>query len=357
MLTLVFEKLHLERITVSADNRHFIGENTRRRFTPLGFNYDHDEYFRLLEDYWHEEWAKVEKDFADMRAIGANIIRIHLQLGKFVSSPDSLNECELQQLDKLVRLAQSHSLYLDLVGLGCYHARDVPDWYNTMHYRERWNVQAMFWEALAIRYADEPAIFCFDLMNEPVVPGKKREQGAWLGAEFAGKTYIQFIALDGTLQPNHEMALEWINHLAQVIRRHDAKRLITVGLVDWSLKNSRIKSGFFPEHIVHAVDFISAHLYPEFGKAEEMLKKLNGFCVGKPVLIDETFHLKCSAEEQEWFLREASKKAQGFFGFYTDSVSPPEDAGQRAIWHGTRHRVVHEWIAIFQKSAPFFKRR
>lgn len=357
MLTLAFQKLHLERITVSPDQRHFMGEKTRRRFTPLGFNYDHDEHFRLLEDYWHDEWHKVEKDFADMRAIGANIIRIHLQLGKFLVSPDALNEDELQQLDKLICLARSHGLYLDLVGLGCYHARDVPAWYNAMDYRARWDVQAMFWETLASRYANEAAIFCFDLMNEPVVPGKKREAGAWLGSEFAGKTYIQFIALDGTQQPNHEMALEWINHLSAAIRRHDAKRLITVGLVDWSLKNSRIKSGFFPERIAHVVDFISAHLYPEFGKPEEMLKKLNGFCVGKPVLIDETFHLKCSIEEQEWFLREAAKKAQGFFSFYTDSISPPHDHAERAIWHGTRHRVVRESIMIFQKSAPFFKRR
>jgi hypothetical protein len=357
MLTLAFEKLHLERIKISADNRHFIGEKTHRRFTPLGFNYDHDESFRLLEDYWHDEWEKVEKDFVAMRAIGANVIRIHLQLGKFLLSPDALVEGELQQLDRLVELAKSLGLYLDLVGLGCYHGWDVPDWYNAMDYRERWDVQAMFWETLAARYAHEAAIFCFDLMNEPVVPGRKRDQGAWLGAEFAGKTYIQFITLDGTQQPNHEVALAWIEHLSKAIRRHDTRRMITVGLVDWSLKNSRIKSGFFPERIAHAVDFISAHLYPEYGKPEEMLKKLNGFCVGKPVLIDETFHLKCSIEEQEWFLREAAKKAQGFFGFYTDSQSPPEDPFERVSWHDTRHRVVQEWISIFRNSAPFFRRR
>lgn len=357
MLTLAFEKLHLEWIKVSADNRYFMGENTHRRFTPLGFNYDHDETFRLLEDYWHDEWQKVEKDFAHMRAIGANVIRIHLQLGKFLLSPVSMDERELQQLDKLISMARDYGLYLDLVGLSCYHGWDVPDWYNAMDYRDRWKAQAFFWETLASRYADEPAIFCFDLMNEPVVPGKIREPGAWLGAEFAGKTYIQFITLDGTQQPNHEVALEWIHYLSAAIRRHDKKRLITVGLVDWSLKNSRIKSGFFPDRIVHAVDFISAHLYPEEGKPEEMLKKLHGFCVGKPVLIDETFHLKCSVEEEEWFLREASKRVQGFFGFYIDTISLLENSAGRRADHETRHRVMSEWISIFQKSAPFYKRR
>lgn len=357
MLTLAFEKLRLERIQVSADSRYFVGEKTGRRFTPLGFNYDHDEFFRLLEDYWHDEWAKVKKDFADMRAAGANIVRIHLQMAKFFLAPDALNERELQQLDRLVVLARSQGLYLDLVGLGCYHGWEVPSWYNNMSDRERWQVQAFFWETLTLRYLDEPAIFCFDLMNEPVVPGKKREAGAWLGAEFAGKTYIQFITLDGTQRPNYEVALEWLECLSQVIRRHDNKRLITVGLVDWSLKNSRIKSGFFPDRIVHAVDFISAHLYPEAGKPEEMLKKLNGFCVGKPVIIDETFHLKCSIAEQEWFLREAAKRAQGFLGFYTDSELPPEDPLERVSWHDTRHRVVQEWLLIFRNSVSHYRRR
>ena len=31
--------------------------------TPWGFNYDHDEAGRLIEDYWDAEWAKVEEDF------------------------------------------------------------------------------------------------------------------------------------------------------------------------------------------------------------------------------------------------------------------------------------------------------
>ena len=37
--------------------------------------------------------------------------------------------------------------------------------------------QARFWEAVATRCAGSPAVFCFDLMNEPVVPGGRREPG------------------------------------------------------------------------------------------------------------------------------------------------------------------------------------
>ncbi len=349
MLTLAFEKIRCERIRVTEDNCFFIGENTGKRFTPVGFNYDHDEFFRLLEDYWHDEWEKVEKDFTDMRALGANVIRIHLQLGKFFLSPDTLNEREFLQLDRLIHLARMQGLYLDLVGLGCYHSWDVPDWYVAMDHRARWDVQAFFWENMAKRYAGETAIFCFDLMNEPVVPGKKREAGAWLGAEYAGKTYIQFITLDGTRELREKTACDWLQHLTRPIRCHDAKRLITVGLVDWSLPSSSIKSGFFPKKILPYVDFISAHLYPESGKLEEMIKILNGFCVGRPLVIDETFHLKCSVEEQEWFLEKASSKARGFCTFYTDYL--PEPFGKE------RNQSLKENRHIFKKSLALFTKR
>jgi len=209
-------------------------------------------------------------------------------------------------------------------------------------------VQAFFWETLAQRYVDEPGIFCFDLMNEPVVPGKKREPGAWLGADFHGKTYIQFITLDGTLESREKTASDWLQHLIAAIRRHDTKRLVTVGLVEWSLPRSSIKSGFFPAQIIEHLDFIAAHLYPESGKLEKMLKILQGFCVGKPVLIDETFHMKCTADEQVWFLQHAAKKAQGFLGFYTDYLSVELDNG--------RNKKISESVAILQKLTPSFKR-
>ena len=45
----------------------------------------HDEKGRLIEDYWEAEWPKVETDFRAMRRMGANVVRVHLQLGKFMT--------------------------------------------------------------------------------------------------------------------------------------------------------------------------------------------------------------------------------------------------------------------------------
>jgi len=349
VLTFAFEKIHCEPIRVAAQQPVFVGASTGRRFFPVGFNYDHDEFFRLIEDYWHDEWDKVAKDFTAMRLLGANVIRLHLQFGKFVPSPGVASERELVQLDRVVELARELGLYLDIVGLACYHDWDTPDWYRRMDAPERWAQQAFFWDTLAARYAGEPEIFCFDLMNEPVVPGRKRDSGAWLGAEFAGKTYIQFIVLDGTAQRREQIALDWLQTLLRPVRERDPQRLVTIGLVDWSLPKSSIKSGFFPKIIAPYIDFISVHLYPESGRLERSLKTLDGFCVGKPVVIDETFHLKCSVEEQVAFLAQAAPRVQGFSPFYTDFL--PESIC------GVRNRAMNETIDIFSRTRPLFVRR
>src|SRR5581483_5637826 len=131
----------MEGVQLSRDKQHFVLDKSGRRFLPWGFNYDHDQQGRLLEDYWDTEWAKVQKDFAEMKKLGANVVRIHLQLGKFLEGPDKPNPKALDRLAELLKLAERERLYLDLTGLGCYHKKDVPEWYDKLAEQERWNVQ------------------------------------------------------------------------------------------------------------------------------------------------------------------------------------------------------------------------
>ena len=128
----------MDRVRVSADGKGFVLAPSGRPFVPWGFNYDHDDAGRLLEDYWDAEWPKVESDFREMKALGANVARIHLQTGKFLDAPDRPNPKALERLGKLLELAEATELYLDLTGLGCYHKRDVPAWYDALSEAERW---------------------------------------------------------------------------------------------------------------------------------------------------------------------------------------------------------------------------
>jgi hypothetical protein len=187
-----------------------------------------------------------------------------------VDASDAPNRDSLDRLGRLVKLAERLGLYLNLTGLGCYHKQDVPEWYDRLDERERWEAQARFWEAVAERCAGSPAVFCYDLMNEPVVPGGRGKRDDWLGAGFGGKHFVQFITLETKDRPRHEIARAWIRRLAAAVRRHDQETLITVGLVPWSLDRPGLTSGFVPEKIAYDLDFIAVHIYPESGKVDEI---------------------------------------------------------------------------------------
>lgn len=181
---------------------------------------------------------------------------------------------------------------------------------------ERWGAQARFWEAVADRCAASSAIFCYDLMNEPIVPEGKRAPGDWLTGELGGFYYCQFISLDQAGRPRPEIARRWVAQLAAAIRKHDRRHLITVGLLPDSLETPVSVSGFVPRKVAGKLDFICVHLYPKTGHLSEDLKLLRGFGVGKPVVIEETFLLSCTGKELGQFIEGSRKYAAGWLGFY-----------------------------------------
>jgi hypothetical protein len=333
-----------DRIRVSGDGRGFI-HSDGRAFRPWGFNYDHDERNRLLEDYWHDEWAKVEADFREMKELGANVVRVHLQLGRFMEAADRPNATNLARLGELCKLAERTGLLLDLTGLGCYKKADVPPWYDALDESERWSVQARFWEAIARTCAASPAVFCYDLMNEPVVPGGRRAPGDWLGPPFGDRCFVQFITLDQADRPRPDIARAWVRRLVEAVRAHDRDHMITVGLVDWSLDRPGLTSGFVPQAIVPEVDFLAVHLYPQGGKVDEALETLRGFVFGKPIVIEETFLLSCSGAELRRFLRESRGTAAGWIGFYWGQT-PAELSHPKTL----SEAITAEWLKIFQEE-------
>ncbi len=314
-LPAIAQAIEMELVRVSNDKSGFVLANSGKSLVPWGLNYDHDRNGRLIEDYWTHEWTKIEEDFAEMKELGANLIRVHLQFGKFMTSPDAPNDAALKQLRRLVELAEQRGLYLDLTGLGCYHKQDVPAWYDRLPEQQRWDAQAVFWEAIVKACADSPAIFCYDLMNEPVVSGGPPKDD-WLGPPFDGKHFVQYVAIDDAGRDRAAVAQQWTEHLVAAVRKHDRRHMITVGLVSWSLDRPGLSSGFVPSKIADRLDFISVHVYPESGKLDEALDTLKGFSVGKPVLVEETFPLTCTAAELSQFMDRSKTLSAGWIGFY-----------------------------------------
>ena len=153
----------LDHIRVSDDRTHFVRGESAERFIVWGVNYDHDHAGRLLDEYWIDEWPTVVEDFGEIKALGANCVRIHLQLGMFLDAPDTPNVAALAQLAKLVQLAEDEGLYLDVTGLACYHKQNIPAWYDKLNEQDRWKAQAVFWEAVAANMQRQPG----DLLLRP----------------------------------------------------------------------------------------------------------------------------------------------------------------------------------------------
>ncbi|QDU79334.1 Cellulase (glycosyl hydrolase family 5) [Polystyrenella longa] len=335
----------LDWIVVSKDGKSFEQQASGKPFVPWGLNYDRDTSGRLIEDYWSTEWATIESDFAEMKELGANVVRIHLQFGKFMKSPTEPNQPALDRLGKLIVLAEQTELYLDLTGLGCYHRQDVPDWYDQMGEVERWQAQAEFWKAVAKVGSTSRAIFCYNLMNEPVLPGDKKPADDWLGPAFAGKHYVQFLVLEMKGRSRMDVFQNWTGQMLAAIRQHDKRHLVTVGMVPWILDRPDENYGYINEESTTQLDFLALHLYPESGNNEKATETLKDFrALGKPVVIEETFPLHCTAEELGKFIEQSEADAAGWIGFYWGEY--PENPTTRG------DKLTKEWLELFQALQP-----
>ena len=334
-------------IRVGADGVSFDRGDTGKKFIAWGFNYDHDADGRLLEDYWGKEWAKVERDFREMKELGANVVRIHLQLGKFMATAQQPDTNSLQRLRRLLELAEQTGLYLDLTGLGCYHKQDVPAWYNGLSESDRWRVQARFWEAIAGVGAKSPAIFCYDLMNEPILPGNKPES-EWLTGELGGKYFVQRISLDLGGRTQEQVAKSWVDELAAAIRDHDKRHLITVGVIPWALVFPGAKPLFYSKLVGEHLDFVSVHFYPEKDQVDKAVKALAVYEVGKPLVIEEIFPLKCSLEQLDEFIMRSRVTTAGWIGFYWGKTIEEYRKSKGSI----SEAITATWLEYFQQKAP-----
>jgi hypothetical protein len=332
----------MEQVQVAKDKHSFVLADSGRRFIPWGFNYDRDANGRLIEDYWDGEWAKVEKDFANMNKLGANVVRIHLQFGKFMDAADKPNHTQLDRLSDLLKLAERERLYLDLTGLGCYHKKDIPAWYDKLGEKDRWDAQTHFWQAVAGRCANSNAIFCYDLMNEAISPGKKLAPGGWLpDAPLGDEYFVQYISLDPGDRTPLEVERQWIHRLTTAIHEKDKRHLITAGMLP-----------FVPDRkVLDDLDFASIHLYPQGKKVKESLDVLKAFAAfDKPVLVEETFPLSCSMTEFEEFIDKSDKIAAGWIGFYWGET-PDELKKSKTL----AAAITRSWLEFFQKKAKLMR--
>ena len=342
--------IDMERIVVDESGSHFAYVGSGKKFLAWGFNYANDASGRLIEEYWHQEWNTVEEDFREMKELGANVVRIHLQFNKFMKSKEEPDRSSLEQLSKLLRIANETGLYLDITGLASYYKQDVPEWYDQLDEAGRWEVQARFWEEIAKVCSSSPVVFCYDLMNEPALPRKNKKETGWLidAGELAGKSYVQRISLDLAGRHRNEVAKAWVDKMTMAIRKHDRETMITLGVIPYNMILPGAKRIFYTGSIHENLDFVSVHFYPRAGKKERAIECIHEFEIGKPLVVEEFFPLTCSIEEMNTFIDSSRTIVDGYMSFYwgqtIEEYHLPENIDPDSM---TRERLIEVGIGTW----------
>src|SRR5205085_4341599 len=127
-----------------------------------------------------------------------------------------------------------------------------------------------FWEAIAQTCHESPAIFCYDLMNEPVVTEDK-EGRDWTPGAMGDRYFVQRLTLDFKGRSPKEIAAAWVDQMTAAIRKQDSRHLITVGAIPWALTWPTAKPLFYSPEVSKNLDFVSLHFYPVTNEVEKAL--------------------------------------------------------------------------------------
>jgi predicted acyl esterase len=310
------EPSSMQKVQISEDGRRFMLVPSGQRFTPWGFNYL-GEFGKLVEDTWREDWDRIERDFREMRRLGGNVVRLHLQFGTYMKGPNEFDQAQLDRLRRLLDVGQANGLYLDITGLSCYRLQDIPAWYDALGESERWDVQARWWQAIAKTCAGHPAVFCYDLMNEPIIGGPAKEgEPRWVGGELAGFYFVQRISEAAAGRTSSEIAEAWAKKLTSAIRKQDPKTLITVGVIPWAQIWPNAKPVFYSPEAAKHFDFVSIHSYPDKDKVDQALAALAVYDIGKPLVVEETFPMTCTLDEMNRFVDGGKDRVDGWISHY-----------------------------------------
>lgn len=152
---------------------------------------------RMIRDAFAEEFGqeKAESFFADfaesfvgdddfryLKALGINFIRVPFNYRLFIddANPGVLKEAGFRAFDRLFALCRKYEIFC-MPDLHAVPGGQNPDWHsdNMTGVPQFWHFDVFqqqmveLWRAIAARYADEPYLMGYDLLNEPhLMPNK-----------------------------------------------------------------------------------------------------------------------------------------------------------------------------------------
>jgi len=329
----------LGRVTITPDGTGFIEKvpglfgTESRPFVPFGTNY-YDPDTNWPPKLWQQfDPNRVKEHFRVMSELGVNCARVFLTAGSFQPNVNTVDERALEKLDTFLKIAREARIHLILTGPD--HWEGTPSYWKPDRFAGAESLQALehFWSVVAKRYAGEPAIFAWDLLNEPSIPwfveSWRPQWNSFLQSKYGSwsalKTAYAHELAEGESWGNvtvpkdqadagnprlldwqlfrESLADEWVRRQADAIRQADPAALVTVGYIQWSypvvrIGNPSLYSAFNPHRQEKWLDFISIHFYPAMGQPFasrenwEMnlayLQSVLAYChTGKPVVLGE----------------------------------------------------------------------
>ena len=289
-----------------------------RRVRVWGFNYGVGGRYPILAYFHRPTKRRLHRVVADMRearALGANTLRIYLELATFMNGPGAPDRHALDALADLLAHAERLGVYLDITGDLVWRA--APAWYDGLPEHARWAVQACFWRAVARVAAHSPAVLVYELTSEPVI----EESDLWYGGEFGGYTFQQRIVRHIRGRSPSALARRWIRLLRHSIHAYDHRHLIGLGMLP------EPAGPFGAANVADLLDVLLVHEYPEEGKANEAIALVRRFSAeGKPVIVGETAPLWATPDTWRVFLCGSRRSVDGYLAFY-DGRTPSQLAG------------------------------
>ena len=360
----------LPKILVAPGGRGFVTERGKP-FVPFGVS-----YYRPHTGWAPQLWKQFDPeatgaDFAKLRELGANCVRVFLSYGSFYQEPGVLSAEGLAKFDQFLSLAEAAGLYVHPTGPD--HWEGTPPWARGDRYADEQMLAAAeyFWKLFASRYRGHNVIFAYDLLNEPEIrwdtAPMRDKWNSWLREEYGTPAKLaaawgltnQPPALDNVPVPSakdapgdrqlldfqrfrESVAVEWTRRQAAAVKVADPKALVTVGLIQWSvpvlLGGVRHYSAFRPQKVAPWLDFLEIHFYPlangfyEYGQPEGEARNLAylesvvrevarpgkpvvvaefGWYGGGQLTIDQGKHPPASEEQQAQWCRQVVERTAG----------------------------------------------
>lgn len=155
-------------------------------------------------------------------------------------------------------------------------------------------------------------------------------------------------SLDQAGRTRSEVAKAWVDRLVAAIRKHDDRHMITVGVIPWAHTFPKAKPLFYSEEVGENLDFASVHFYPNKGEVDKALAALRVYNVGKPLVVEEIFPLRCGLDELDAFVEGSRDFTDGWVGFYWGKTIAEYEQDD----YGMAGALTKAWLEYFREKGP-----